>query len=108
MTRIELQNLWLEQFKLGPEDLDIHMDNGAMQKPSEYIAAGIDPDTYLEWCQVGGFDIDRMLELEDAEIDIRLLSTMITTAGNSYPRSVANVYCNNDLTLEGVRAILGC
>jgi hypothetical protein len=107
MTRTELKNQWLEQFGLEPEDLNVCMDNGSMQKPNEYIAAGIDPDTYLEWYQVGGFNIDRMLELEDAEIDIRLLGTIIT-AGNSYPRSIANVYCNNDLTLEGVRAILGC
>jgi hypothetical protein len=108
MTQIDLKTQWIEQFKLyDPEDLNIHMDNGTMQKPSEYIAAGIDPDTYLEWCQVGGSSIDRMLELEEAGIDIKLSGTMITTAGNGYPRTIANAYSNNDLTLERVRAILG-
>ena len=108
MTQIELKNLWLEQFKLEPEELNIHMDNGTMQKPDEYIAAGIDPDTYLDWYHVGGFDIDRMIELENAGIDIKLLGTMITTAGNGYPRTIANAYCNNDLTLNAVTAILQC
>jgi hypothetical protein len=107
MTQVDLKTQWLEQFRLDPEDLDIQMGNGTMQKPNEYIVARIDPDTYLEWFQVGGFSIDRMLELEDAEIDIKLLGTMITTAGNGYPRTIANAYCNNDLTLERVRAILG-
>jgi hypothetical protein len=107
MTQIELTNQWLEQFRLDPEDLDLHMDNGSMQKPNEYIAAGIDPDKYLEWYDVGGVDIDRMQELEDAGIDIKLLGTIITV-GDGHPRPLAYKYCNGDLNLDEVKAILEC
>jgi hypothetical protein len=105
MTQTELENLWLHQFQLDLTDLNLSVDGGSMQTPNEYIAAGIDPDTYLKWYDVGGVDIDRMLELKAAGISIKLLGTIATGRdGYSYP--IAYCYCNGDLNLDEVKAIL--
>jgi hypothetical protein len=108
MTQIDLKTQWLARFKLAPADLDLSVDGGSMQTANAYIAAGIDPDTYLKWYDVGGFDIDRMQELEDAGIDLKLTAELTSEGSSGYNNTIAYKYCNGDLSLDRVRAILGC
>lgn len=106
MTQLDLKTQWLDQFKLDPAEIDLCVD-GLMQTPEEYIAAGIDPDRYLNWYRVGGFEIDRMLELEDAGIDIKLTGESTSEGRGGYNNTIAYKYCNGDLSLDAVKKILG-
>jgi hypothetical protein len=108
MIQIDLRTQWLRRFKLAPADLDRSVDGGSMQTATEYIAAGIDPDTYLDWYNVGGFDISGMQELEDAGIDLKLTGELTSEGRGGYNNTIAYKYCNGDLSLDAVRAILGC
>jgi hypothetical protein len=107
MIDIELQARWLTRFRLDLADLDLPITDG-MPTPTAYIAAGVDPDSYLKWYDVGGFDISGMQELEDAGIDFRLTAELTSEGCGGYNNTIAYKYCNGDLNLDAVRAILGC
>jgi hypothetical protein len=109
ITSTDLKKYWIERFGLhDPADLDLSVNGGLMQTANEYIAAGIDPDTYLNWYGVGGFDIDSMLELTDAGINIKLTAELTSEGRGGYNNTIAYKYCNGDLNLDAIRAILGC
>jgi hypothetical protein len=105
MQETSLKTRWVNRFGLDPQDLNVNMGDGTMPSPNDYIEAGVDPDRYLSWYQVGGFDIDRMLALEDAGIDIELTGALTSEGCGNYQASIAYKYCNGDIDLVDVKKL---
>lgn len=100
-----LKQLWID--RLGEENLDFPLGDGVFPSASEYIQAGVFPEEYDRWYQVGAWDIKSMIELEEHEtIDVDQLGQFTDEGSGGYSHTIAYKYCNGDLSIEQVLRIL--
>lgn len=100
-----IRQLWID--KIGEDNLNSPLGEGLFPPAIKYIEAGVFPDEYDRWYSINGWDIERMIELEEHEaIDIDELGQYTDRGNGGYGDTIAYKYCNGDLSLEEVLEIL--
>jgi len=104
-----LKALWLNFVEGFQGNLESELENAS--KPSAWLAEGFTPEQYKIWAAIGAFDPAGAKALDEAGFDMDVLARKVSfeeAAAHSLSYSglsIAYMFCNGDLTLEGIKQL---